>query len=181
MISNLYKVTETRAKIYWIFGNHALHKSVIESAYKIHRLFENPKCAKKVKTNVYLNFLPPNKAVTGLVSLYPGNFLRKHTRVGTYICIYLFSEMSYAIGSSAYFFFFFHIMHLKVLPYLYTNLFFFFFNNGIIFHPKEASCFIYPSATAGHLGLPPILELHTEHQSPLRFAVSGHTLPLSRT
>ena len=127
MISNLYKVTETRAKIYWIFGGHALHKSVIESAYKIHRLFENPKCAKKVKTNVYLNFLPPNKAVTGLVSLYPGN-LRKHTRVGTHICVYLFSEMSYAIGSSAYFFFFFHLMHLKVLPYLYTNLFFFFFS-----------------------------------------------------
>ena len=38
-------------------------------------------------------------------------------------------------------------MHLKVLPYLYTNLDFFFFS--IIFHPKEASSFIYPSATAG--------------------------------
>lgn len=57
---------------------------------------------------------------------------------------------------------------------------FFFFNNGIIFHPKEASCFIYPSATAGRLGLPPILELHAEHQSHLRFTISGHTLPLSR-
>lgn len=72
-------------------------------------------------------------------------------------------------------------MHLKVLPYLYTNLdFFFFFSNGIIFHPKEASSFIYPSATAGHLRLPPILELHAEHQSPLPFTISGHTLPSSR-
>lgn len=62
MMSNLCKVTETRARIYWIFGGQALHMSVIESAYKIHRLFENPQCEKKVKTNVYLNFLPPKQS-----------------------------------------------------------------------------------------------------------------------
>ena len=132
------------------------------------------------QTFTWTSFLR-NKAVTGLVSLCPSaNFLRKHTRVGTYICVYLFSEMSYAIGSSAYFFFFFSRNALEGPSLSVHKSFFFFFNNGIIFHPKEASCFIYPSATARHLGLPPILELHAEHQSPLRFTVSGHTLPLSR-
>lgn len=66
--------------------------------------------------------------------------------VHTYAYLFCY-QMSYAIGSQH---FFFHVMHLKVLPYLYTI---FFFNNGIIFHPKEASCFIYPSATAGRLGV----------------------------
>lgn len=51
---------------------------------------------------------------------------------------------------------FFTSCYLEVLLYLHTDLHlffvFFFKNSGIAFHPKDASCFIYPSSTVGHLG-----------------------------
>lgn len=49
---------------------------------------------------------------------------------------------------------FFTSCYLEVLLDLHTDLhlfFFFFLNSGIAFHPKDASCFIYPSSTVGHL------------------------------